>query len=123
MASPKTYPSGLALAGTVFENPPESLQGAGGTYFSGGIQWLDTINGNDANAGTLPELPVKTLAQAHTNSSNDGIIVIGEGSAETLTVSQSLFWGNLAIFGCGVGSSRPRYTCAEIGRASCRERV
>lgn len=112
MASPKIYPSGLQLAGTVFENGPASLQGAGGTYFSGGIQWLDTINGSDANAGTLPELPVKTLAQAVTNSTDEGLIIIGEGSAETLTVSQGLSNGNVSIFGCGAGSSRPRYTCA-----------
>jgi len=111
MASPSIYRNGLNLAGTVFQNGPASLQLDGSTYFSGAIQWLDTISGNNANAGTLPELPVATLAQAVTNSAANGIIVIGEGSSESLGSSQSLALANLSIFGCGSGSSRPRYTC------------
>jgi hypothetical protein len=111
MASPAIYRNGLNLAGTVFSNGPATLQLPGSTYFSGAIQWLDTINGNNANAGTLPELPVQTLAQAVTNSAANGIIVIGAGSAESLVGSQVLSLANLSIFGCGTGSSRPRYTC------------
>lgn len=111
MASPHTYLNGLNLAGTVFANGPETLQRAGATFFSGGIQWLDTISGNNANAGSLPELPVATLAQAVTNSAANGIIVIGAGSSESLGASQSLALAGLSIFGCGTGSSRPRYTC------------
>lgn len=111
MASPATYQNGLNLAGTVFANGPATLQLAGSTYFSGAIQWLDTIDGNDANAGSLPELPVKTLAQAVTNSAANGIIVVGAGSSESLSGSQSLALAGLSIFGCGTGSSRPRYTC------------
>jgi len=112
MASPAIYQNGLNLAGTVFANGPATLQLAGPTYLAGAVQWLDTINGDDANAGTLPELPVATLAQAVTNSTDNGIIVIGAGSAETLPGSQALATENLTIFGCGVGSSRPRYTCS-----------
>lgn len=111
MASPNTYLSGLNLAGTVFANGPETLQRAGATFLSGNVQWLDTISGNDANAGSLPELPVKTLAQAVTNSAANGVIVIGAGSAESLGSSQSIALAGLSIFGCGTGSSRPRYTC------------
>lgn len=112
MASPNNYPAGLNLAGTVFANGPATLQLAGPTYFSGGIQWLDTTGGgSNANAGTLPELPVATLAQAVTNSSANGVIVIGAGSSESLSGSQSLSLAGLSIFGCGTGSSRPRYTC------------
>lgn len=111
MASPNIYPGGLNLAGTVFENGPATLQLDGAVYLSGAIQWVDTISGNNANAGTLPELPVATLAQAVTNSAANGVIVIGEGSAETLTGAQTLNLAGLSIFGCGTGSSRPRYTC------------
>lgn len=114
MASPNIYPGGLNLAGTVFANGPATLQLAGPTYFSGGIQWLDTISGNNTNAGTLPELPVATLAQAVTNSAANGIIVIGAGSSESLSGSQSLALAGLSIFGCGTGSSRPRYTCTGV---------
>jgi hypothetical protein len=112
MASPFTYQNGLNLAGTVFANGPDTLQLDGSSYLSQTPIWLDTISGSDSNGGTDPELPVKTLAQAVTLSVNGGIIVIGEGSSETLTVSQTLSLTNLSIFGCGTGSSRPRYTCA-----------
>ena len=112
MASPNNWPSGLNLAGTVFENGPATLQLDGDVWLSGNVQWLDTIDGDNANAGTLPNLPVATFAQAVTNSAANGIIVIGEGSAETLTGSQAISLAGLSIFGCGVGSSRPRYTCA-----------
>lgn len=111
MASPTIYPNGLNLAGTVFADGPATLQLSGATYLSGSVQWLDTIGGNNANAGTLPELPVATLAQAVTNSAANGVIIIGAGSAESLSGSQALSLANLSIFGCGTGSSRPRYTC------------
>lgn len=112
MASPNIWPGGLNLSGTVFASGPTTLQRGGPVYASGAIQWVDTISGNNSNAGTLPELPVATLAQAVTNSSANGIIVIGAGSSESLTGSQALNLAGLSIFGCGTGSSRPRYTCA-----------
>lgn len=111
MASPAIYPKGLNLAGTVFANGPATLQLDGPVYFSGGVQWLDTIGGNNANSGTLPELPVATLAQAVTNSAANGVIIVGAMSAESLVGSQALNLANLSLFGCGTGSSRPRYTC------------
>src|SRR5262245_11046627 len=112
MASPNIYQNGLNLAGTVFQNGPETLQRDGAVYMSGTVQWVDTISGNNANAGTSPELPVQTLAQAVTNSAVSGTIIIGEGSSESLTGSQAFAAAGLSIFGCGTGSSRPRYTCA-----------
>jgi len=110
MASPNIYSGGLNLSGTVFAGGPEILQ-LDPTYLSGGVQWVDTISGNNANAGTDPELPVATLAQAVTNSSANGVIVIGAGSSESLSGSQSVALAGLFIVGCGAGSSRPRYTC------------
>lgn len=112
MASPNSWPSGLNLAGTVFQNGPETLQRGGPVWLTGEVQWLDTIDGNDANTGLLPELPVATLAQAVTNSTTNGVIIIGEGSSESLAANQALSIANLSIFGCGTGSSRPRYTNA-----------
>lgn len=113
MASPNTYPGGLNLAGTVFSDGPATLQLGGRVYLSGLVQWVDTISGSNANAGNKPELPVATLAQAITNSAANGVIVVGAGSAETLSGSQTLGANTgLSIFGCGTGSSRPRYTCS-----------
>lgn len=113
MASPQSFPGGLGLAGTVFADVPATLKGSP-AYFSGAIQWLDTINGVDGAlpAGSLPETPVKTLAQAVTNSAANGIIIIGAGSYESLAGSQTIAIAGLSIFGCGSGSSRPRYTAA-----------
>jgi len=110
MASPNTWLGGLGLTGTVFENVPDSL--ASTVTLSGAVQFLDTINGNDASAGTTPFLAVKTFAQALTNSAANGLIIIGEGSAETLSGSQALSLAGLSIIGCGSGSTRPRYTCS-----------
>lgn len=110
MASPNDYPNGLNLAGTVFANGPATLQLGGRVYLSGLVQWVDTIDGDNANAGNKPELPVATLAQAVTNSAANGVIVIGAGSSESLGAAQTLNLAGLSIFGCGTGSSRPRYT-------------
>lgn len=113
MASPNIYQGGLLKSGTVFASGPATLTGGLPTYFSGAIQWLCSAatGASDANAGNLPELPVATLAQAVTNSAANGIIVIGAGHTESLSGSQSLALANLSIFGCGTGSSRPRFTC------------
>lgn len=111
MASPFIYPGGLNLAGTVFANGPETLQRDGSVFLSGNIQYVDTIDGDNANDGDFPNLPVATLAQAVTNSAANGVILIGEGSSESLGSSQALNLAGLSIFGCGTGSSRPRYTC------------
>jgi hypothetical protein len=110
MASPNIWGAGLNLTGTVFQNGPALAQLAP-AYFSGAVQWLDTIGGNNANAGTEPELPVKTLAQAVTNSAANGLIIIGEGSTESLSGSQSIATAGIHVIGCGTGSLRPRYTC------------
>ena len=99
MGSPNIYANGLNLAGTVFQNGPATLQLAGSTYLSGVVQWLDTIGGNDSNAGTKPELPVKTIAQAVTNSAANGVIVVGEGSSESIAAGQVF---TLAGLRCGL---------------------
>lgn len=111
MASPNIYPGGFNLSGTVFDGGPPVAQLAP-SYASGSVQWLDTIGGSNANAGTMPELPVATIAQAVTNSAANGIIVIGAGSAQNISVSQTLGLAGLHIIGCGSGTSRPRFTCS-----------
>lgn len=111
MASPVIWNSGFNKAGTVFDGGPGLLE-LEPAYLSGAVQFVDTIGGNNANAGDNFELPVATLAQAVTNSAANGLIVIGAGSAESLTGSQSLALAGLTIVGCGSGSTRPRYTCA-----------
>lgn len=116
MASPKIYPGGFNLSGTVFSGGP-SLLAYYPSYLSGLVQWVDTISGSNVNAGTEPELPVATLAQAFTNSAANGTIIIGAGSSESLGASQSLATAGLSVIGCGTGSSMPRYRCTGAGFA------
>jgi hypothetical protein len=113
MASPNVYSGGLNLTGTVFAGGP-SLATLGPVYLSGLVQWLDTINGNDSNAGSTPELPVKTILQAATNfaAAPNGVIVIGQGSQESIAVSQTNLPAGVMVMGCGIGAQRPRYTCS-----------
>lgn len=105
MASPVSWPNGLAGTGP-------SLATVLGDYFSGAVYWLDTNLGNNSNAGTERELPVKTLAQAYTNASAGDIIVIEAGSYESISSSQTLGKAGLMIIGLGTGASRPRYTAS-----------
>lgn len=102
MGSPNLWPGG-------FGSGPEIAE-ATNDYLSGSVQWLDTVNGNNANAGTNIELPVATLAQAVTNSAANGLIVIKSGSYESLSGAQTLSLAGLTIVGLGTGSTRPRYT-------------
>lgn len=110
MASPNPYGAGFTLTGTVFQNGPDLLE-LPSSWLSGLVQWVDTISGSNANTGAEPELPVQTLAQAVTNSAASGLIIIGEGSSESLGSAQTLNLAGLRIVGCGAGSTRPRYTC------------
>lgn len=105
MASPNSWPAGLA--GTGFE-----LATATNDYFSGAVYWLDTVNGNDGNAGTERELPVKTLLQAYTNASAGDTIVIEAGSYESIGTSQAFAKAGLTVLGLGQGANRPRYIAA-----------
>jgi hypothetical protein len=114
MASPTIYSSGFNFTGTVFAGGPSVAQLLP-SYISGAVQWLDTIGGNNANSGAVPELPVKTLAQAITNSAANGLIVIGQGSSETIASQLTPSLAGLTVWGCGAGSSRPVYTSATSG--------
>lgn len=105
MASPISWPNGLA--GTGF-----GLATALNDYFSGSTFWLDTNLGNDSNAGTERELPLKTLAQANTNSAAGDLIVIEAGSFESEASSLTFSKAGVTILGLGQGASRPRYTAA-----------
>lgn len=96
--------AGLASTGDAFID--EEL------ILSGSVHWVDSVAGNDANAGTK-ELPLATLAQAITNAtaSNGDVIVIKAGHTETLTSTVTISKAGLKIFGLGTGSGAPLFTC------------
>lgn len=114
MASPNLYSSGFNFTGTVFSGGPSVAQLAP-SMLSGLVQWVDTIGGNNASSGAVPELPVKSLAQAITNSTANGLIVIGAGSSEVIASQLTPSLAGLTVWGCGAGSSRPRYVSATSG--------
>jgi hypothetical protein len=114
MASPNIFPNGLARSGTNFDGGADLVDFTG-CYFSGGIQWLDTVNGNNSNSGSFPNLPVQTLAQAVTNVSAGGLIVIAKNSTFSLGSSQSFAKAFLTVLGMGTGNTRPRFTCTGAG--------
>jgi hypothetical protein len=70
---------------------------------SSSVIWLDNVNGNDANAGTAPENPKKTLSSAITAASATGtIIAVASGSNETIvgtvTINKAV---KIVAFGSG----------------------
>lgn len=114
MASPNLYSSGFNFTGTVFAGGPGVAQLAP-SMLSGLVQWVDTIGGNNASSGAVPELPVKSLATAITNSAANGLIVIGAGSSEIISSQLTPSLAGLTVWGCGAGSNRPRYVSATSG--------
>lgn len=79
---------------------------------TGATLWVDSVNGNDSNAGTK-ESPLATLAAAITaaTASNGDIIVIKSGHTETLTSAITVSKAGLKIYGLGSGSSAPNFVC------------
>lgn len=102
----------------IFENGIISTSASGDSFISsdiiinGSVHWVDSVNGNDSNAGT-EEAPLATLAQAHTNATADNgdVVILKSGHTETVTSSISLSKAGLAIYGLGSTSSAPNFTC------------
>lgn len=78
---------------------------------TGVVTWVDSVNGNDSNAGT-EEAPLATLSAAITaaTANNGDVIILKASHAETLTGSLSISKAGLHIFGLGSGSNKPSFT-------------
>lgn len=79
-------------------------------YLASSVIWVNFTSGSDANAGTEPELPVKTIAQAVTNASAGSTINIVAGNLEPLTAQVAVNKAALRFVGNGVGTNRPQFT-------------
>lgn len=104
MAAPNTYSSGAGGASGA------ELATISPLIMSGTIVYLDSVTGDDAYTGLERVKPVATLAQAVTNSSNNGIIDVFAGHQETLTAVQTIGLTGLSIVGEGTGGNRPKFT-------------
>lgn len=79
--------------------------------------WLNFSTGSDANAGTEPELPVKTMAQAVTNGAAGSTIIVVSGNQEAVTGTVTFNKAGMRIVGFGTGTNRPQFTPASGGTA------
>jgi hypothetical protein len=79
---------------------------------TGVVFYVDSVNGNDANAGTNRLEPKATLASAVSaaTTTQADIIIIEAGHTETSATEITIDKGNLRIYGLGTGSSKPSFT-------------
>jgi len=104
MASPNTYSGGAGGASGA------DLATVSPLIMSGSVVYLDSDTGDDSYTGLERVKPVATLAQAITNSSNNGVISVFANHQETLTAKQTISLTGLSIVGEGTGSNRPKFT-------------
>lgn len=102
MASPILWPLGLAGTGVDSATVYPDL-------FSAATIWVNFTSGSDANAGTEPELPVKTIAQAVTNAAAGSIIAIVAGNQETVAGTVTVNKAGVRFVGFGTGANRPQF--------------
>jgi len=105
MASPIFFGQGLAGTGIDTATLLPDL-------FAVNTIWVNSAGGSDANAGTEPELPVATLAQAITNASAGSCIAIAATHIQTISVALAANKAGLRFVGFGTGSARPTLTPA-----------
>jgi len=81
-------------------------------FVTGSVYWVDSVSGNDANAGTNRNLPKATLESAITaaTANNGDLIILEEGHAETSASSIALSKAGITILGLGAGSTKPALT-------------
>lgn len=81
-------------------------------FVTGDVIWVDSVNGNDSNAGTNRNSAKATLASAIsvTASNNGDIIIIESGHTESISSSLTIGVQGLRIFGLGSGSNKPNFT-------------
>lgn len=83
-------------------------------FVTGVVYWVDSVNGNDGNAGTDRNAPKATLASALSaaTANNGDIIILEANHAETLSGAVAISKAGLGIFGLGSGSTKPSFTVA-----------
>lgn len=77
--------------------------------------WVDSATGNDANAGTEPELPKATWTSAYGAASAGDTILCASGHAEIISVAATLALAGVTTIALGTGTSRARFTSAVAG--------
>lgn len=90
----------------------DPLISGGAMLHQSSVYWIDSVNGSDANPGTSPTAPKKTLANLLGGSITTGsIYILMPGFSETLTANATIN-ETLTIIGAGKLGDKP---AAEIG--------
>lgn len=78
---------------------------------SGVVWYVHSGTGTDAVSPRGKERlrPLATIGQAHTNASNNDVIVFLSGHSETITGTQTLSKTGISYLGEGTGTSRPTF--------------
>ncbi len=105
-----------------FENGIVASSASGADFISndiittGVVHWVDSVNGNDSNAGT-EKLPLATIAQAITNATanNGDIVVVKAGSAFSAAAAITLSKAGIKVFGLGSATTKPTITVSGSG--------
>lgn len=78
---------------------------------TGAVFWVDSVTGNDANAGTNRNSPKATIASANTAATvNNGDIIIALSTHTEILTSSIALKAGVRLFGMGTGSSKPSFT-------------
>ena len=79
---------------------------------TGDIFFVDSVNGNDSNAGTNRNAPKATLASAvaAATANNGDIIIFEAGHAETSATALTISTAGLRLLGLGGSSTKPSFT-------------
>jgi hypothetical protein len=81
-----------------------------GNYVSGSVYWVSSLTGNDANAGTEPELPKATLASAMASVSAGDTVLCASGHVEVISAAQTFATNDVMVIGLGIGATRAQFT-------------
>ncbi len=79
---------------------------------TGDVYWVNSVTGDNANAGTNRIEPKATLAGAVSaaTTANGDIIIIEEEHIETSATEITIDKSNLKIYGLGTGTNKPTFT-------------
>lgn len=81
-------------------------------FVTGDVYYVDSVNGNDSNAGTNRNSAKATVSSALSaaTANNGDVIVIESGHTESLSSALTISKAGIRIYGLGSGSTKPNFT-------------
>ena len=104
-----SFPLGLPNLGVITQGGAQAIQNAisrAGFGMTGNVIYLDPVNGQDGNNGSLPTNAVQSLAAGYAllnSGNNDVLVVIGNGqSSGSVRISAGFTWAKNACHMVGI---------------------